>query len=86
MLWVNVTFYTICTFIEIFGCTPREKIWDVTIEGRCVNLPNVIIVSAFLNFFSDLIILLLPQKVIWSLHMSNRKKFGTAALFAVGIL
>lgn len=85
-LWINVLFYTICTFIEIFGCSPRQKLWRPWVQGKCLDMPKVIISSAFVNFFSDIIILLLPQMVIWKLHMSTAKKFGTAALFAIGIL
>ena len=86
MIWINMTFYVICTFIEIFGCTPRQKIWNVTIERKCPNLPKLTVASAFVNFFSDVVILFLPQKIIWGLHMPTREKFGTAALFAVGLL
>jgi hypothetical protein len=85
-LWINVLFYTICTFIEIFGCSPRQKLWKPWVQGKCLDMPKVIIASAFVNFFSDIVILLLPQMVIWKLHMSSAKKAGTAALFAVGIL
>jgi len=83
---VNVLFYVICTFIEIFACTPRKKIWNPMIQGKCLDMPTVIIVSAFVNFFSDLIILILPQRVIWGLNMSMKRKVGIAALFAVGVL
>jgi hypothetical protein len=85
-IWVNVLFYAICTFIELFGCNPRPKLWDVTLKGKCLDMPRVIIASAFINFFSDIVILLLPQRVIWGLNLSTRRKIGTAALFAVGLL
>ena len=86
VLWINVAFYVTSSLMGISGCTPRERLWNPLIEGKCLDIPTVIIVSAFLNFFSDIIILLLPQKVIWGLHMSVTKKSGIAALFAVGVL
>lgn len=85
-IWVNVLFYIICTFIELFGCTPRAKLWDPTLKGKCLDMLNVNVVSACVNFFSDLIILMLPQRVIWGLQLSIARKVGTAAVFAVGSL
>ncbi|PSN70303.1 hypothetical protein BS50DRAFT_310126 [Corynespora cassiicola Philippines] len=85
-LWTNVLFYTICTFIEIFGCKPREKFWNIWVDGSCLDMPKINIVSAFVNFFSDVIILILPQRVIWTLHMSIVQKLGTGAVFAVGVI
>lgn len=83
---VNILFYVTCTFIEIFGCTPREKFWNIMLEGRCLDMPKIMIASAFVNFFSDIIILLLPHRVIWGLRMSREKKFGIGALFTIGTL
>lgn len=83
---VNVMFYVICTFVEIFGCNPRRKLWEPTLPGTCMDMAKVNIVSASINFASDVIILFLPQKVIWGLHMSLKKKFGVGTLFAVGVL
>lgn len=82
---INVLFYTICTFIEIFGCSPRRRLWTPWVEGKCLDMPRVIIASSFVNFFSDIVILFLPQLVIWKLHMSPTKKVGAGALFAAGI-
>lgn len=85
-IWINVLFYTICTFLEIFGCAPRQRLWTPWLEGKCLDMPKIIIASSFVNFFSDIVVLLLPQMVIWKLHMSTGKKFGTGALFTAGIL
>lgn len=86
MIGINVVFYVICTFVEIFGCHPRQKLWTPTLPGKCIDMTKVNIASACVNFVSDIIILLLPQKIIWGLHMSLSKKIGVAALFAAGLL
>lgn len=83
---VNIVFYTIIAFIQIFGCSPREKLWNVTLPGKCIDTAEANLVAAIVNFISDAIILLLPHKVIWGLHLTTRKKFGIAGLFFVGIL
>ncbi|OCL08895.1 hypothetical protein AOQ84DRAFT_266597, partial [Glonium stellatum] len=85
-IWINVMFYIACTIVEIFGCHPREKFWNkLILGGSCVNLQAVILASSVLNFVSDLIVLALPQKTIWSLQMSLRKKVDVSAIFAIGI-
>ena len=88
LLGTNVLLYTACTFVEIFGCAPTRKAWDITMPGgHCVDMAKVNIASAVFNFISDVVILLLPHGVIWSLqHVSLKKKVGVSALFGVGLL
>lgn len=86
ILIVNIIAYVIFTFVEIFGCTPRQKMWRPTLPGKCLDINNINIASAIVNLVSDLIILVLPQKVIWGLKLSPRKKMGVAAVFAMGVL
>lgn len=87
LLWVNVVFYTICTFLEIYGCQPREKTWNPLIPGgRCINMHTLTLASGAINFPSDLCILLLPLRTIWGLHLSRRRKIGTSAVFAIATL
>lgn len=87
LLWVNVVFYSICMFLELFGCQPREKFWNKLLPGGyCINIHAVTVASGAVNVLSDLVILVLPQKAIWRLHLSWRKKVGISAIFAVAIL
>ncbi|KAJ4288366.1 hypothetical protein N0V90_011600 [Kalmusia sp. IMI 367209] len=87
LLWTNVLFYTICTFLEIFGCQPREKLWNKLIPGgHCININALTVASGAINLPSDLCIVLLPQRAIWRLNLSKRKKMGISAIFAVAIL
>ncbi|KAF1998109.1 hypothetical protein P154DRAFT_536536 [Amniculicola lignicola CBS 123094] len=45
----------------------------------------VITVNSVIHLVSDLVIVVLPQKVIWGLRMSREKRAGISALFAIGI-
>ncbi|KAF2638709.1 hypothetical protein P280DRAFT_482043 [Massarina eburnea CBS 473.64] len=92
LIWSNVLFYGIGTITEIFQCTPREKIWNpLLIEageagGHCpIDITKHAAASGFINLLSDLIILLLPQRVIWGLNISRKKKIGMSFLFLVGL-
>lgn len=86
LIGVNVLFYVILTFIEVFGCNPREKHWNPTLPGKCLDMMKVHPASAIVNFFSDLVILFLPQKLIWGLKLCLKKKAGVTSIFAMGVL
>jgi hypothetical protein len=88
LIWAIIIFYIVCTFCEIFRCTPREKIWNPAfVGGYCaINLQDHAKGSGFINLVSDVIILLFPQKMIWSLHVTSRQKIGMSLLFLVGFL
>ncbi|KAF2257906.1 hypothetical protein CC78DRAFT_481000 [Lojkania enalia] len=81
----DVCFHITGITILLLQCSPRRKIWQRTIAGRCLDAKRLYVGSASINFTSDVIILLLPQKVIWSLNTSRKKKIGIAFLFAAGI-
>ncbi|KAI1734395.1 hypothetical protein F4680DRAFT_438625 [Xylaria scruposa] len=87
LIWSNVIFYLAGNFAEIFRCTPREKIWNVFYEGgSCpVNIAAQNFSSGLLNLISDVVILGLPQWIIWRLNMSKTRKFGISLLFVIGI-
>ncbi|CAI6339282.1 unnamed protein product [Periconia digitata] len=81
----NVLFYVACTIVENFSCTPREKIWNKMVPGHCINNPALIMSSGILNLLSDILIFVLPQKLIWGLRISTRKRVGVVVIFATGV-
>ncbi|KAH9890283.1 hypothetical protein F4778DRAFT_796552 [Xylariomycetidae sp. FL2044] len=73
------------TALNLF-CIPQEKIWNRWVEGHCVDRRAIDTVPAAFNIFSDLIILILPQRVIWTLQMKRIRKIGVSAIFSFGIV
>ncbi|KAI2622426.1 hypothetical protein GGR54DRAFT_63514 [Hypoxylon sp. NC1633] len=73
-------------FALCFVCIPYEKIWDFTLPGHCFPKMHVDVGAAIVHLCTDLAMLILPQKVIWSLQMSLRKKLGVSIFFSLGIL
>ena len=87
LLWVNVLYYTAIVIASNLACTPREKIWDPTVPGgKCTNLKVSLVVSSTSNVVSDILILLLPQNIIWRLQMPLKRKIGVSLIFVVGIM
>ncbi|KAI5918540.1 hypothetical protein F4810DRAFT_715339 [Camillea tinctor] len=83
----NAIFYLVTILTDLLYCSPVQYHWDKTIAGgHCGNDDLLSPLSAAINVALDIIILILPQRVIWRLHMSLRKKIGVAFVFVAGIL
>ncbi|TRX89573.1 hypothetical protein FHL15_009482 [Xylaria flabelliformis] len=86
LLWTNVVFYTVILISANLSCTPFARIWDKTLPGNCSTDNNAYdVATASFNFVSDVLIFLLPQRMIWRLHLKTKKKIGIAFIFAIGI-
>lgn len=79
-------FYTNVTFIFVFQCSPREKIWNARVPGQCLNVNSIFFFSGAWNILSDISILVLPIHSIFKLHLPTRRKIQVSAVFAVGLL
>lgn len=77
-------FYLSTMCVKIWECSPREKIWNASIPGHCVNVSSLLNASGLFNCITDIMMLLIPVKSVWRLHMSLRQKVGVVAIFTVG--
>lgn len=83
---LNFLFYVIVIFLFIFPCKPIKKLWEPWIEGRCLKIAYITLAMACFNSALDFSLLILPQKVIWNLRMSFKRRIGVSAIFLVGLL
>ena len=87
LLMSLVVAYNFATaLVLIFQCIPREKIWNTTIPGQCINPEASTIASGVFNFVLDLLIFVLPIYAIFRLRMTLKRKLGICAVFAIGLL
>ena len=86
LMLIICLFYIATTVVKIWECTPRPRIWDKSIEGTCINVPNLLNTSGLFNTLSDILILLVPVKSVWKLNMSIGRKVGCVLLFTVGLM
>ena len=86
LIWANFLFYLTDTFVVIFQCRPRAKIWNFLLPGSCLNGTANFIVTGAWNVFSDFLILALPLYAVWHLKMPLRRKLSVGAVFATGLL
>lgn len=79
-------FYVATTIVKIWECTPRERIWNRSIPGTCVNISSLLNTSGLFNTISDVLILLVPVKAVWNLKMDKARKIGVVLVFTVGLM
>jgi len=71
----------------IFACSPLQKSWDGTIlGGSCINRPAVYLATAITNTVSDIVLILIPVKIVWGLRMRLIPKLGVVVIFGIGCL
>ncbi|RDL40284.1 uncharacterized protein BP5553_00263 [Venustampulla echinocandica] len=68
-------------------CRPFAFQWDKTIEGGvCGNQTLGILLVAFLNLVTDLMIVIMPMPLVWKLKMPRPKRLVLMAIFGLGII
>ena len=87
VMGLTIAFCIAYFFAILFQCHPIAFYWDLTIpDGRCENQTNIFLATATLNLFLDVIIVLMPIPVVWSLQMSTVRKIAVTAIFGMGIM
>lgn len=79
VLW-NVTIMVAATL----NCIPINSFWDRSIDGRCINAANFNYAMQIPNIVSDLIILIMPIKVVIGLPIPKAQKIMLSGVFLVG--
>jgi hypothetical protein len=86
LIVLNVCAWVACIFVMIFACVPPAKSWHFWLDGKCQDKAPRDGFFATFNLIMDIFIFLLPQRVIWTLQMSRRRKTGISVVFSVGLL
>ncbi|KAI0548084.1 hypothetical protein F4679DRAFT_332166 [Xylaria curta] len=86
LIILNAAIYTAFSLLFILFCNPIEKNWKSWVPGHCLDHRPHDIAIVSVNIALDLFILLLPQKMIWTLNMSLSRKIGFSVVFSVGLL
>ena len=81
---LNTAFYVVFFFIPIFSCQPRQKIFDKSSPGTCLNVFVLYIFSGTFNTLSDIAMFFVPLWRIWHLSISQSRKIGISAIFFSG--
>ncbi|KAK1856048.1 integral membrane protein [Colletotrichum chrysophilum] len=82
-----VTAYSIAyQLLSLFGCRPVYASWDAVAlkTASCVDKETVYMVLSIANIIMDIVILMLPLKIVIPLQMARRQKASVILLFATG--
>lgn len=80
------TFYPATNFVKIWDYIPRQRIWDKSVPGRCVNVGALLNASGVFDTLTDIIILLTPVKAVWNLKTTYKNKIIIVLVFTVGFM
>ena len=86
---VLAVLYSLSALLEIFlSCFPMPYLWDPAGNpgGFCINLGQAWLAVGLTNMIEDILIILLPLPVLWSLQLDRKRKFIISAIFSLGIL
>ncbi|KAJ5788568.1 hypothetical protein N7457_003558 [Penicillium paradoxum] len=87
---VNLMFGFICLWVVgvyVAGaliCIPASKFWDQSIEGACLDPAKFNYGLQIPNILSDLILLVMPMRVVWTLPIPKSQKMLLSGVFLVG--
>ena len=75
------------TFAVIFQCHPIPMAWmqlDDAYVGQCIKVGTLSWMTATLNIVLDVIIVALPQRELFNLNVSFKKKLMIMGMFCCG--
>jgi hypothetical protein len=78
-------FHAATTIVKIFECNPREKIYNPRVEGKCIDIPLLLTTIGIFNLSTDVLILLLPVKAVWTMNLPFKKKMIVVLVFTFGL-
>ncbi|KAI0398286.1 hypothetical protein F5Y17DRAFT_411758 [Xylariaceae sp. FL0594] len=85
MIVILAGFYIAITLAKIFECNPREKIWNPSVPGTCLEIKNILNASGGFNAATDHLILLLPIHAVRKLQMPTSKRVFVVLAFTFGL-
>jgi hypothetical protein len=72
-----------CVFAIGFRCTPVEANWNPEV-GKCIPMRPIFLGQSIPTITFDVLILLLPVRLIWGVQMARPAKIGVIVVFLLG--
>ncbi|KAI0404425.1 hypothetical protein F4802DRAFT_227587 [Xylaria palmicola] len=93
--WFRITTYVLIAYIWMWGisevvvaiaqCTPVAFQWDKKIEGgHCIDQLSYYRWVSVPNIIHDVVMLIMPLPVVWTLKLDIRKKLALTGVFLIG--
>ncbi|KAI0973639.1 hypothetical protein F4678DRAFT_459120 [Xylaria arbuscula] len=92
--WFRITTYILITYIWLWGisevivaiaqCIPVAYQWDKSLDGHCINQLAYYRWVSVPNVIHDVVMLVLPLPMVWSLQIDLRQKVALSGVFLIG--
>lgn len=83
LIGIIVLYYVSGVFIKIFICWPIPAYWKGETE-KCMDQSAIITADAIISVISDLVILILPTPLTWSLQLSRKRRLRIIGMLGAG--
>lgn len=87
-IYVLTAFLIACQAVVFFQCKPLEKAWlphKYPNSGTCTSITTFFYSTSVFNIVSDVWILILPVKLVWSVQRHITQKIALFGVFLMGI-
>lgn len=86
VVFVVISFGISSVTTVLLQCIPLSALWDakVAATARCIRVTDFYYANAAINITTDVMILLLPLRILWGLHMPLRQRISLCGLFGLG--
>ena len=79
-------FYIVNFFLAIVECVPRERIFDKSVDGTCINANALLQSSAGFNLLIDLFVWVFPLHKVHTMSTPRRKKWVAGVILLLGVM
>ncbi|KAI1283370.1 hypothetical protein F5Y07DRAFT_408738 [Xylaria sp. FL0933] len=87
-LWIMMVIVVLTgaasTIAGIFQCSPIAHAWDVNVPGTCFNQFALFFANGGLNIAEDLILYILPTRILWSMNLPLKQRVALIGVFVIG--
>ncbi|KAF2871085.1 hypothetical protein BDV95DRAFT_54180 [Massariosphaeria phaeospora] len=81
---ICAAWYTASVLVTAFQCVPVHKVWRRNAPGTCINLDGFILGYEVTNALLDIVLIVLPLRLIHSLNLDKRQKLLLSSIFLLG--
>ncbi|KAL1965539.1 hypothetical protein VTN77DRAFT_5622 [Rasamsonia byssochlamydoides] len=90
MMAVIVVYSWTVFFVYAFSCNPVYWAWHVTLDEawnarHCINFLPLNTAMGAVNIATDVVLLMLPLRMVWKVQMRTAQKLGLTLVFGTGL-
>ncbi|CAG9938525.1 unnamed protein product [Clonostachys rosea f. rosea IK726] len=76
--------YIIIEVLKIIICIPIQAFWNRSVDGKCFNQPTLFVADTSIAILTDVVILLAPIPLTWSMRLPFKKKIKIISIMGIG--